>query len=61
MALAGFVHLVLRDAELVQQDFENLVVGVHDAGGADSIAYGRWEGVSRNARRALRCHFARPA
>ncbi|MFM8230501.1 MAG: hypothetical protein ACKOAL_04685, partial [Chthoniobacterales bacterium] len=45
-------------AELVQKDFKDLFVGVHDRWG-EQIAYGAGKGVSRNALRTAALSFAR--
>jgi len=39
MPFVGITDLLLRDPELVEEDFENLFVGVH-GGGSEQIVYG---------------------
>jgi hypothetical protein len=46
--LVGITDLLLRDPELVEEDFENLFVGVHGGGGGE-IVYGCKDTVSRSA------------
>ena len=48
MILPRRSYLFFAYAELVQQDFKDLFVGMHDQWG-EEIAYGAGQGVSRNA------------
>lgn len=57
MILPRSRDLFFAYAELVQKDFKDLFVGVHDRWG-EQIAYGAGKGVSRNALRTAALSFA---